>query len=473
MPRNRKSPPPPPPAEADNPAHLSYGRKWLADKSRFKIGMWARQTGKSYFGTLEAVEDCRARPTTWLIVSAGERQALEAMLKAREHEQRLNQIAAAGTKYQEKRDAPEAKLRRAEMSWSHGSRLLAMPANANTIRGYSANLLLDEFAFHENPRELWRAIYPTISNPLKGEYRIRVLSTPNGRSNKFAELWHNTEKWSRHQVDIHAAVRAGLPVNVDELRAGLNDAEAWAQEYECQFLDGSSVLLSYDLIAQCESPEATVQIAPDFYSALRTPPSALYMGWDFARIRDLSVPWIAEQLGDVLHTREVVEMAAMSTPNQIANMEHRLQKALRVAVDYTGPGIGLGDELVKRFGEYNPDKHLYGKIDLVTFTAPVKQKLFSALRLAFEKHLVRVPVDRAIREDLHSMQRVTTPGGHSTYRAPHTDDGHADRCTALALCLRAAATAGPRGPAPGKILVFENTRQSQILTNRADRSVIG
>lgn len=52
---------------------------------------------------------------------------------------------------------------------------------------------------------------------------------------------------------------------------------------------------------------------------------------------------------------------------------------------------------------------------------------------------LRVPVSRVIREDLHSMQRVTSNNGGVTYRAPHTEDGHADRCTALALCVRAAA----------------------------------
>jgi len=49
-----------------------------------------------------------------------------------------------------------------------------------------------------------------------------------------------------------------------------------------------------------------------------------------------------------------------------------------------------------------------------------------------------VPVARAIREDLHSINRVSTPTGQVTYRAPHSPDGHADRCTALALALRAA-----------------------------------
>jgi len=39
----------------------------------------------------------------------------------------------------------------AEMRWPNGSRLQAIPANPATVRGYSANLFLDEFAFLENP----------------------------------------------------------------------------------------------------------------------------------------------------------------------------------------------------------------------------------------------------------------------------------------------------------------------------------
>jgi phage FluMu gp28-like protein len=222
------------------------------------------------------------------------------------------------------------------------------------------------------------------------------------------------------------------------------------------------VLLPYDLIAQCECAEASVCVAPEFYLAA-SGVGPVYIGWDFARKRDLSVPWIAEQLGDVLHTREVVEMQGMSTPDQIAAMEHRLKKAARVAVDYTGAGIGLGDELVKRFGEYCPARHLYGKIELVTFTAGEKLRLFPALRVAFEKRALRVPINRAVREDLHSLQRVTTAAGNVSYRAPHSEDGHADRCTALALCVRASAP----GPAvAGEICLFYDTVQSRVAMER-------
>lgn len=407
---------------------LSYQLKWVNDDARFKIGLMARQTGKSWTSALEAVRDCGERKTTWVCLSAGERQALEWMLKAREHVQAF-QVAMAG--YEEQRDGREALLKQAEIRFGNGSRLLAIPANPDTARGYSANLLLDEFAFHEDPDRIWRAIFPSISNPLKGLYKLRVVSTPNGLGNKFAELWHKADGWSKHRVDIHDAQKAGLPVNVEELRRGLDDPEGWAQEYECQFIDAAAVLLPYELIAKCESAEATAAVAPEFWFSPRANP--LVMGLDFARKRDLSVAWTDELIGDVSQAREVLEMRAMSTPDQVELLRPRIQRCQRVAVDYTGPGVGFGDYLVKEFQEYNPEKHLYGKIQLVTFTNPRKVELFSKLRMVFEAAKTRVPISRVIREDLHSMQRVVSATGAVTYRAPHTDDGHADRCTAKAL----------------------------------------
>jgi phage FluMu gp28-like protein len=59
--------------------------------------------------------------------------------------------------------------------------------------------------------------------------------------------------------------------------------------------------------------------------------------------------------------------------------------------------------------------------------------------MAFEQKRTRIPISRTVREDLHSMQRVTSNSGTVTYRAPHNDDGHADRCTAKALSQRAAS----------------------------------
>lgn len=417
---------------------LPYQRDWLADRSRFKIGCWARQTGKSFTTAAESVTDCLLRKTTWVTLSAGERQALEWMLKAREWAEAYR---VALEDYQELRDSAEALLKSAEIRWPNGSRLIAIPANPATARGYSANLTLDEFAFHENPRAIWGAIYPSISNPLKGEFRVRIVSTPNGVGNKFSDLWHDPGKWSKHLIDIDTAARRGLPINVAELRAGMADPELWAQEYECQFLDSSAVLLPYDLIGKCESDQAGASVAPEFWDVSGGNP--VFCGLDFGRSRDLTVCWTFERVGDVLATREVLELRGVDTPKQVEMLRPRIRRAGRISVDYTGPGVGLGDYLVKEFGEYHAERHTYGRVELVTFTQQSKVEMFSKLRMAFDGLKLRIPIAREIREDLHSVHRVPLPGGGVTYRAPHSNearDGHADRCTALALALRAAGT---------------------------------
>ena len=426
---------------------LPYQRDWVGDDARFKIGCWSRQTGKSFATAAEAVADAMTRKTTWVTLSAGERQALEWLSKAREWSQAF-EFAIADE--EELRSGSEALLKQAEIRWPNGSRLIAIPANPDTARGYSANVTLDEFAFHDNPDGIWRAMYPSISNPLKGQYKIRIVSTPNGKGNKFFDLWSagrdwspkapplTKGQWSRHLIDIHNAVARGLPVDVDELRAGLNDAEGWAQEFECQFLDSSAVLLPYEVIAGIENQLASVTVPPEYWMPRSGPPVDL--GIDFGRKKNLSVCWAIEDAHGYGITKEVLEMANMSTPDQVEILSMRIERARRVSLDYTGPGVGLGDYLVKRFGEWNPDKHQFGKIELVTVTNAIKVDVFSKLRMAADSRMIGIPISRVIREDLHSVHRIATASGNVTYAAPlsgDAKDSHADRCFALALCVRA------------------------------------
>ena len=63
---------------------LPYQRAWIDDQSRFKIGMFARQTGKTFSTGGECTDDCfrgwaEDRKVRWVILSRGERQAKEAM----------------------------------------------------------------------------------------------------------------------------------------------------------------------------------------------------------------------------------------------------------------------------------------------------------------------------------------------------------------------------------------------------------
>jgi phage FluMu gp28-like protein len=416
---------------------LPYQLKWVNDHSRFKYGLWSRQTGKDFSSTEEIVEDCLQRPkTTWLIGAAGERQALESLSKAKEWAEAYKlQIE----NYVEDRESAQALIRSAEITWSNGSRVMAVPANPDTVRGFSANLLLTEFAFLEKPSETWRAIVPSITNPLRGgQKKVRIVTTPNGKGNKAFDLWDKNHgnkdgKWSCHLVTIHDAVRQGLPIDIEELKAALDDPEGWLQEFECQFLDGSNVLLPYELIALAESFEAS-EVDP----AVSQANNRFFTGIDFGRQNDPTVCWTLELVGDVLVTREVLVLHQTSTVEQNQILDSRIRAAKRVCVDYTGPGVGFGDYAVHSWGEYKPEEHNFGRVELCTFTAPFKRELFPLLRRKFEAPCkLRIPISIEIREDLHAMQQIVRNGEYN-YWAPRTKEGHSDRCTALALAVRAS-----------------------------------
>ena len=441
---------------------LPYQSRWVQDRAKFKIGVQSRQTGKSFGTACESVADCLTDPgTKWVCLSAGERQALEWLEKCKEWSVAFN-LAIAG--YAEDRELGEALLKQGEIRFANGARIIALPANPSTARGYSANVILDEFAYHEDPDKIWAAMFPSLTNPLAGTFmdrvralyageaidtitrdmKIRVVSTFNGRENKFYQLWDKREEngYSGHLVTIYDAVADGLPLDIEKLKAGLDDVDAWAQEYECQPTDTSNVLLPYDLLALAESADATEAVEGEFWDQRRGNP--IFCGIDFGRSNDPTVCWSLEAIGDILWTREVLVLKSVSTPDQVDILRKRLRRATRVCLDYTGPGIGFGDYIVREpgVGELDPEAHKFGKVELCTFTSAFKRELFPKLRRSFEAPTkIRTPVSRTIREDLHAMQQVVTNGEYN-YWAPRTREGHSDRCTALALARRAAGTGG-------------------------------
>jgi phage FluMu gp28-like protein len=457
---------------------LPYQRRWADDEARWKIGLMARQVGKDFSSGEEGVRDCfrfdlKKEKTNWMIAAPSERQSLESLEKWKEW---VEAYKLAIDDYQEEREGgSETLLKSATIQLPHGSRIIAVPGKPDTVRGYSANLLLTEFAFFEDPDRTWRAILPSVTNPLRGgQKKVRLISTPNGAGNKFHDLWSKNfgrpeAKWSCHKVSIHDAVAQGLPIDVEELREAIGDPEGWAQEFECEFIDAAGVLLPYEVIALCESVEATETVAPEFWGTAHGP-FPVVLGIDFARKKDMTVCWADELVADLAIAKEVLTLHNMSTPDQVEHLRPRVRRAVRACLDYTGPGVGLGDYLVKEFGEYDPARHLFGKIELCTASNAFNQDIFSKLRMAFDNRRARIPISRVIREDLHSVYRIATKTGQISYRAPHTETGHADRCYAKALATRAGSVevgAGRLWLPPG------GSKRGRVLAWRRERSVAG
>lgn len=426
---------------------LPYQRQWVDDAARFKAGLWSRQSGKDFSTAAEVVRDAMSRSkTTWMIAAPSERQAVESLAKCKEWAEAFDLALTAEDI--ERQDGEGSLIKSGSITFGNGSRIIAVPGRPDTVRGFSANLVLTEFAFFDDPDATWRAILPSITNPLRGGLKkVRLITTPNGKAGRGARTYKiindnllnpargRKQRWSCHMVPITRAVEDGLPIDIEELRESLDDAMGWAQEYMCEFLDGSNVLLPYDLIAPAESAAATVSCDPAIYMGGALD---LRLGIDFGRVNDPTVCWTLERVGDVLITREVLVLRNMSVPDQMEVLRHRIRAARRVCYDYTGVGIGMGDVLAKEFGRWHPESHQFGKVELCTFTPAFKRLIFPRLRQSFEAPCrVRIPIDVEVREDLHAMQQIFK-GTDYSYEAPHTREGHSDRCTALALALRAA-----------------------------------
>lgn len=416
---------------------LPYQRAIFDDPSRFVAWLASRQIGKSFTGAARVVRKAMTQPKTdILVVSPSERQSYEAVLKCRDWAEAYTFAIAEQI---DERDAPGALMRSSTIVFPNKSRIIAVPGKPDTVRGFSAHVWMDEFAFFEDPDATWKAVFPSISNPIRGLKDLFISSTANGKSGRGARF-HKictaaVPGWSVHTTTIMDAAPA-LGTDTEALRLAIDSDEAWSQEYMCEFLDSSNVLLPYDIIALAESADASTHCDPELFTG--TAAAQLYCGIDFGRSNDPTVCWTLERVGDVLWTREVLVLRNTSTPDQQQALHHRIAAASRSCLDYTGPGIGLGDYLAKDHGKYDPVKHEFGKIELCTFTANFKRDIFPKLRRAFEAPVrVRVPVDVEVREDLHEMQQVVKNGEYS-YTARRTAEGHSDRCTALALALRAA-----------------------------------
>lgn len=434
---------------------LPYQKAWINDDSRFKIGMFTRRGGKTFGTCGEAVDDCikaeiDRNKTRWTILSRSEGTAKEAIEEAvkpmtKAFYEVYGKLAKRGRpEFSEedfhvpahKRDVvqngtavqidvPEATYKAQEVRFPGGSRITAISASPDAARGFGGNLILDEFAFHADSRRIWASAFPVI---IRNNNKLRVISTPNGKGNKFHELMTTADNgFSKHHVDIYEAVKQGLDVDIEQLRKALNDEDAWGQEFELKWMDAASSWLPYDLISSCEDALAG---HPSLYRG-----GICYVGVDIAARNDLFVIWVAELVDGQLITREIIAEKRISFAQQDALLADvfRRYRVVRCRMDQTGMGEKPVEDAKRNHGE--------DRVEGVLFSAPSKLDLATALKEGMEDRTFLIPEGNpTLRADLHSIKSVTGPTGIRRLVADGDTDGHADRFWAGALCASAAET---------------------------------
>ncbi len=134
-----------------------YQRDVVRSEARFTWNCWARQTGKSFALSLRRIVRGLARRRNQIILSAGARQSRELMEKVRMHCAALK----VWCEVHECECWQGSSIRRLEARLPGGVRIIALPANPMTARGFTGDVLLDEFAMHRDDEAIWSALFVT------------------------------------------------------------------------------------------------------------------------------------------------------------------------------------------------------------------------------------------------------------------------------------------------------------------------
>ncbi len=135
---------------------LCYQKAAVESEARFRWSCWSRQTGKSFTMSLRRILRGLRRSRNQIFLSASERQSRELMQKTQQHCRAL-QIAI---RHYHSHWLDGTAFKQLEIELPNGVRVIGLPANPETVRGFTGDVFLDEFAMHNDDREIWAGGQP-------------------------------------------------------------------------------------------------------------------------------------------------------------------------------------------------------------------------------------------------------------------------------------------------------------------------
>lgn len=448
---------------------------------------WSRQIGKSFTLAAWAVYRLLSRPGRLVTVLSNSKDngtefALKCAEVCRKFEKAKKKVIeehnwkdlSTSLAYEDMRFEITIKVKvRGEIKIG---RIKVLAANPRTARGFSGDLILDEFAFHEDSAAIWDAAEPILSsNP---DFLCRIASTGNGTSNMFYRMAteglykvsrvRRSDAW-RMGVKIYDA-KTRKPITPEEARAQALDKASYDQNYECAFASETGSLLTNNLINAAVDPDAPIF---DFdgensqgREELAVPSEALtlldeaerrghvvYVGGDVAYSHNYAVYSFGDLDGATLKTLFIARIHGSRLPQQRRFLKPLLNHSAveRAALDESGLGLGLVQDLE----DEDESPQCYFKIQGINFaqTEPISDRMrhegrrektvritelmANDLSEMHDDHRITYPCDAIMREDLRKPMKIRN-GSRVSIAAESTKTGHADHFWSLALMVRAA-----------------------------------
>lgn len=217
----------------------SWQRDLLRSSDAQVLLLCSRQAGKSQKAEALALHAALTVPRApVLLLSPSLRQLAELFRKV------VDLYGALG------RPLPATAESALRLELANGSRVVSLPGDEGTVRGFSgvALLVIDEAARVPDP--LYLAVRPMLA---VSRGRLVALSTPYGKRGWFHDEWHGQGGWRRVRVTAEECPRITAEFLAEERRAM---GERWyRQEYLTSFEDCVDAVFSYHDIQAALSPD--------------------------------------------------------------------------------------------------------------------------------------------------------------------------------------------------------------------------
>ena len=202
-----------------------------------------RQWGKSTVTAVKALHRGLAEPKSLVIIaSPSQRQSGEFLMKTRQFARALG-LTVRGDGMNE-----------LSMLLPNGSRLVGLPGQEGTVRGFSnpSLLLIDEASRVSD--SLFEAVTPMLAT---GNGDLWLMSTPAGKRGFFWETWERGgDQWLRVAVRATDCPRISKAF-LEEERARKGE-RVFRQEYLCEFTQSGESLFRDEDVEACTRPEIPV-----------------------------------------------------------------------------------------------------------------------------------------------------------------------------------------------------------------------
>ncbi len=425
-----------------------YQMKFLRETSKRIVVCAGRQVGKSTMAAARSIWFAITQPrTTTLIVSSTLRQSMLMFEKIAEFV-RSSPLVKKSVKYETRR----------QIIFSNKSKIIALPCGpvGNSIRGYTAHLvILDEAAFVPD-EVISNIIFPTLSTT---DGTVMMLSTPWDRDHSFYKAF-TSSSWSKYHFPSSANPEVKQEF-LDEQR-NLYGEQRFAQEYLAEFTDDEKSYFPMSLLRPCvhlcgnRSTGSAGSLDScgycDLVSGRVDPPLGyeLYAGYDPGGMRDPAALVVVEKCvattGNTLESRraqrvfKVVRMETYLVPYSSSSSDaksndpytkftqrvadiHRRMHFKKLLIDSTGLGGPILEMCVQ---EGLPASEM-------KLSSSSKEEILFNLKARLEKQQVILPNDAALLSNLNCIEAERTRNGG--YSFDHMSGTHDDLAYALALAV--------------------------------------